>query len=336
MFEQNVPLKSFTTLQVGGPAAWFAQVTSESELIDTVAQAKERQLPIRVIGGGSNVLVPDNGLSGLTIKNAISGWTEEPYDTSVLVTIGAGEVLDRAVAYAVSKEYWGLENLSHIPGSVGATPVQNVGAYGVEIGELITEVRALNTETNTIETLSKDVCQFGYRDSLFKRPVGKKYIITHVTCRLSTIANPMLSYKDLAERFQDSSPTIADVRNAIIEIRSKKFPDWKKVGTAGSFFKNPIVRRVTYEQLRTEYPGLPGFDVTDNDVKIPLGWILEHVCGLRGVEEGNVGTYAGQALVLIAKQGATASEIETFANKIVDTVFDKTGLKIEWEVTQLG
>ena len=336
MFEHNVPLGPLTTLKVGGTAELFANVISEPELIDVVQEAKKQQLPIRVLGGGSNVLVPDNGLSGLTIKNSIAGWHEEPYDTSVLVKMGAGEVFDRAVAYAVSKEYWGIENLSHIPGSVGATPIQNVGAYGVEIGELVEEVRALNTETGEIETLSKEDCQFGYRDSMFKRPAGKKYIVTSVTCKLSTLANPVLSYKDLNDRFEDSSPSIAEVRSAVIDIRARKFPDWKVVGTAGSFFKNPIVRRVTYEKLRTEYPGLPGFDVDDNDVKIPLGWILEHICGLRGVEEGKVGTYEGQALVLVAKAGATAQEIEAFAERIVDTVFERTGIKVEWEVTKLG
>ncbi|MFT5036450.1 MAG: UDP-N-acetylmuramate dehydrogenase [Candidatus Azotimanducaceae bacterium] len=337
MIQEGVQLKDFTTLQVGGPAELFTTVVSEQELLDVVKHAKEQGHTIRVIGEGSNILIPDSGLPGLTIKNAITGWSEMIDGTDVYVTIGSGESFDSAAAYTVSKEYWGLENLSYIPGTAGAAPIQNIGAYGVEIADLITKVQVFNTETEQFEILEKANCRFGYRDSIFKHADGKKYIVTSITCKLSTLHKPVLSYKDLSERFtHDSAPRVADIRNAVIDIRSKKFPDWTVVGTAGSFFKNPVVRRVTYEKLRGEFPGMPGFDVSDNDVKLPLAWVLDKVCGLKGVREGNVGTYQGQALVIVNNGEATAKEISAFAELIVQTVYEKTGIEIEWEVTRMS
>ncbi|MDC1205233.1 UDP-N-acetylmuramate dehydrogenase [Candidatus Pacebacteria bacterium] len=336
MIEEHISLKDFTTLKVGGAAEFFTVAATEAELIEAVQFAKGKGLAVHVIGEGSNILISDQGLPGLTIKNALSGWSERIDESIVYVTMGAGEVFDRAVAYTVSKGYWGLENLSHIPGSVGAAPVQNIGAYGVEIGERISTVKVFNIETEQFETLENETCRFGYRDSLFKHPDGEKYIITAVTCLLRMLPNPTLTYKDLTETFKDNTaPKISEIRDAVISIRSKKFPDWNQVGTAGSFFKNPIVGRTTYEKLRGEFPELPGFDVSDIDVKIPLAWILDHVCGLKGVEQGNVGTYQGQALVIVNNGKATASEVAAFADHIADIVFEKTGIKIEWEVTRM-
>lgn len=336
MFQEHVSLKDKTTLKVGGPAEFFVTVASEAELKDAVAEAKAQQLAITVLGGGSNVLVSDEGVKGLVIKNGITGWEEVRDGDVVSVTVGAGEILDASVEKMVGKGYWGLENLSYIPGSVGATPVQNVGAYGTEVKDVIEHVRVLNTDSMEFEVLDTAACQFGYRDSLFKKEEGKKYIVVAVTYRLSITPKPNVSYRDLAARFgDDETPDIAAIRAAIIEIRGAKFPDWHAVGTAGSFFKNPIIPSEAHMKIKDAYPDMPGFELPDGMVKIPLGWVLEHVCQLRGVMREHVGTYKGQALVLMHDGSATASEVIEFAEFVVSEVKAKTGIEVEWEVTRI-
>lgn len=335
-FQKSVSLKDITTLKVGGTAEFFAVVTSEEELVEAVRYAKEQQMPITVLGGGSNVLIGEDGVRGLVIKNEIKGWSEERVGSEVFLGVGAGEVLDEVVAKTVAKGYWGLENLSHIPGSVGATPVQNVGAYGTEVKDLITTVRVFNSDTEAFEELDTVACQFGYRDSVFKKNEGNKYIVVNVTYKLSTRPQPNVTYKDLNARFgEDSHPDIAAIREAIIEIRAKKFPDWHVVGTAGSFFKNPVISSEHYEELREAYPDMPGYAVSDTQIKVPLGWILDRVCHLRGITKGRVGTYEGQALVLVHDGSAGAQEVIEFAEYVQSVVKEKTGITIEWEVTRL-
>ena len=337
MFQENISLKDKTTLKVGGPAEFFVAVQTEAELIAAVQKSKEQELRISVLGGGSNVLVDDDGVKGLVIKNEISGWEEVIEGTDVLVTVGAGELLDTTVAQAVEKGYWGIENLSHIPGSVGATPVQNVGAYDVEVKDVVTAVRALNTDTMEFETLDNEACRFGYRDSLFKQPEGKKYIVVAVTYKLSTQPQPNIVYKDLKARFGEvAMPDIAAIREAVIEIRGGKFPDWHTVGTAGSFFKNPIIPRELFTSLKETYPEMPGYELPDDRVKVPLGWVLDHVCELRGTTRGHVGSYEGQALVIVHDGHASAHDVTEFAELVRDTVREKTGIEVEWEVTRLG
>ena len=239
---RQVPLAPLTTLQIGGVADYFVAVEDREELSEAVRYAKEKNLPITILGGGSNVLIKDSGLPGLTIHNLISGRREETVGKDVLVTAGAGEDFDALVAWSVTQGYWGLENLSHIPGLVGATPIQNVGAYGTEIKDLVTEVETYNLDTESIQKFTNQECQFAYRHSFFKTPTGKNFVIVSVTYRLSTICSPKLSYPDLERRLKETTePSLEQIRAAIIDIRSQKFPDWKKVGTAGSFFKNPLI-----------------------------------------------------------------------------------------------
>lgn len=336
-WKQQEPLAAHTTFKIGGPAEWFVVVHTEEELRAAVTEAHSRGLEIVVLGGGSNMLVADDGLRGLVIKNEITGISAEEKGGHMLVTAGAGVVFDELVAYTVDHGYWGLENLSHIPGSVGATPVQNVGAYGVEVGMIIESVRAYDMRNDTFVVLSAKDCSFGYRDSIFKHAVGKDFVVVSVTFVLSTVPDPQLGYKDLAARFgEGSSQTQQEIREAVIEIRGAKFPDWHTVGTAGSFFKNPVITAKEYERIHTEYPALPGFPQEDGRVKVPLGWILDKVCGVRGMREGSVGTYAGQALVIVNEGGASAADISAFATKIADIVRERTGVAIEWEVTKVG
>lgn len=332
--KENVTLAPYTTFGIGGPAEHFVAVTSEAELLMVVTEAKGAE--ITVLGGGSNVLVNDTGVKGLVIKNEIKGITSVMQGDQVLVTAGAGEDWDKLVSHTVSEGWWGLENLSAIPGSVGATPIQNVGAYGVEVANFIESVRVFDLTTGTFKELSNDKCSFGYRDSFFKTDLGRKMIVTSVTYRLSLIPVPKLHYKDLASRFGDATNVSqAEIRDAVITIRASKFPDWKKIGTAGSFFKNPIISKDQFDLLITRYPDLPGYPEIDGRIKVSLGWILDNVCGLKGKREGNVGLYEKQALVLVNFGGATAEEIKNFAAKIRDEVLQKTQIEIEMEVREI-
>ncbi len=335
--EKKVPLKNHTTLGVGGEAEFFVTVTCDAELVEAVEFAKEKALPLYILGGGSNALVSDKGLKGLVIKMASKGIKGVEDGAVTLVTAEGGEQLDDVVAFAVEHELYGIENLSHIPGTVGASPVQNVGAYGVEIKDVLFRVRVLNTETGLFEELSNSDCKFSYRDSLFKTTLGKKYIVTQVTFALSRSSVLKLEYKDLAAHFahSHSAPSLHEVRDAVITIRAGKFPDWHEIGTAGSFFKNPTVTNEKYEDLRSEYPELPGYRADDTHTKLSLGWILDKVMQVRGYRERNVATYEKQALVLVAERGATAEEITQFADGIIEKIKNKIGVEVEWEVTKM-
>lgn len=335
--QQNLPLDKYTTLQVGGPAAHGAVVSTEKELDEVVGYAQAQGLPITVLGGGSNVLVSDAGVSGLVLLMRIADPVQQETQLDgQYVTAGAGMDFDALVSWSVSEGLWGLENLSHIPGSVGATPVQNVGAYGVEVSDLIQQVRVYNLHKRTFEVFTAQECRFGYRDSFFKTEEGKAYVIVSVTYRLSREPQPKLAYKDLATRFAESDTSLAQIRQAVIAIRSEKFPDWTKVGTAGSFFKNPIVTTQEYQELVTQYPQLPAYAVGDTHMKIPLAWVLDNILHLKGTGEHKIEQYQGQALVLMHTGGVLAEEIVAHATQVVSAVYEATGIRVQWEVTKIG
>jgi UDP-N-acetylmuramate dehydrogenase len=331
----DVALAPLTTLKVGGKAKYFCACQSVDDVQDAILFAKKNKLPIFVLGGGSNVLIPDTGYQGLVVNIKLFGIQATEVENAVRVTVGAGETLDDFVLYSVQNGWWGLENLSHVPGTIGATPVQNVGAYGREVGEMIESVTVIDIETQECIVLSHADCAFAYRDSLFKSQKGLGYIIVSVTFKLSKVPQPTIAYADLASVFSDVIPSQSAIRNAIISIRSKKFPDWNTVGTAGSFFKNPIVPKEQYEKIKTKYPQLPGYSFRDDTVKISLGWILDKVLSLRGFEHGNVGLYAEQALVLVTKEKATAKEIDLFSQMIIEKVKNEIGITVECEVRKI-
>ena len=335
---ENVSLAPLTTLGVGGEAEFFVGVDTVSKLKCAVLWAKEHDCNITILGGGSNVLIPDKGIPGLVIKNTINEITAEEKKDTVTVVAGAGVVFDELVSHTVQNDWWGLENLSAIPGFVGATPIQNVGAYGVEIKDYVAWVEVLDPQDMSIKKINNNDCRFSYRHSLFKTESGKHYIVTRVAFLLSKTPNPILGYQDLEEWFKEHKavPTIDKVRAAVMRIRSRKFPDWKTVGTAGSFFKNPIVNKIKYEELKEKYPTIPGYETGEGEVKVPLGWVLDRVLNLRGCKEGSVSTYTEQALVLINHGDASAQEIETFAKNIQKKVLEEVGISIEWEVTKLS
>lgn len=332
--QHNIPLAPLTTFGIGGVADYFVVVQNEGELREAVDFAKERSVRVTVLGGGSNMLVSDGGVRGLVIHNQITGCTyTSVLDEVVLATVGAGMMLDACIEAFVTRGLWGLENLSAIPGTIGATPVQNVGAYGVEVRDCIDRVHVFDIETGASKEFSNEECHFAYRDSRFKQSGGERYIVTRVVFRLSNNPMPKLGYKDLQIAFGDTNPTLAEIREAIVRIRAGKFPDWRMLGTAGSFFKNPVIPNIQFETLRTTYPLLPGFPQDDGiHTKIPLGFVLDKILQLRGVTEGTVGTYEGQALVVVNHGNATCAEVDTFARSIEEKVFTATGIHIEREV----
>lgn len=333
----SVSLAPHTTFGIGGAAQYFLEVADSAELQAAYEWAAAHEVPVTILGGGSNVLVADSGVPGLVVCPRFFGQTIEAEDaTSVVVSYGAGEVFDEVVAASVAAGWWGLENLSHIPGTVGATPIQNVGAYGVEVADCIAWVEVWDPKTATGVRLTPAQCAFGYRSSLFKTAAGSRYVIMRVAFRFHTEPTPRLSYGDLHGLADaEAPPSQALIRDTVISIRATKFPDWTQVGTAGSFFKNPIVDAATCSTLRQRYPEVPVFAVGSDRYKIALGWILDRVCGYRGYRVGAVGASAQQALVVVNYGGATATAVHAFATAVATEVYERTGLTLEWEVTQL-
>lgn len=331
--EENISLSEHTTFKIGGNARFFFRAKSVEDLKKALAFAKEEKVPFFILGGGSNLLVSDDGFSGVVIKNEILGTTFEESGGSVLVKVGAGENWDEFVGETVEKGFFGLENLSGIPGTVGAAPVQNIGAYGTEVKDTIVSVEVLDFATGEVETISNAECAFQYRDSFFKTSEGKNFIITSVTFRLKKEAPLNLEYKDLKNYFAGKpTPTLSEVRRAVLEIRSKKFPDLKVFGTAGSFFKNPIISAEKFQELKNKFPELPGFEQPGGLVKISLAWILDHVCQMKGFSKGALALFERQPIVLINSGGAGAQHVDEFAQQVIDSVKEKTGIEVEWEV----
>jgi UDP-N-acetylmuramate dehydrogenase len=330
----NEKLSQYTTLKIGGVADYLAVVKSVEELKAALQFANANTAtPPLILGGGSNVLCNDDGYRGLVIINKILGYeVQAESDDVVTLQVGSGEVFDEVIKRTIKDGYWGLENLSAIPGSVGATPIQNVGAYGVEIANAIEEVSATNIETDESKNFTPEECQFSYRDSFFKTSAGKKWCVTHVSYKLSKKPNPNLSYQDLQPLQEKGDLQQIDIREHVVMVRGGKFPDWQTVGTAGSFFKNPIINQDLFNMLVSKYPDLPSYSVNDELVKVPLGWVLDKICNLKGYQNGPVRLYEKQALVLVAEIGATATQVEEFASFIIDTVREKTSIEIEREV----
>lgn len=331
--EEKVPLSGLSTFKAGGDARYLFRVGSILELQEALAFAKEKSLPLFILGGGSNMLFKEEGFEGVVIKIEIKGIEVKEEGDMAFVRAGAGEVWDPFVHRTIEQGYFGLENLSAIPGLVGAAPVQNIGAYGVEAKDLIFEVEVFDRDTFQTKTLSNAQCAFGYRDSIFKHPEGEGLIVLSVTFKLSKTPLPKLSYKDLSNYFEaKTDPTPLEVRNAVTLIRSKKFPDLTTHGTAGSFFKNVICEASLAEDLKAKYPDLPVYDMPHGEKKLSTAFIMDKICGLKNFREGNVGLYENQTLVVVNYGGATATEINNFIVKVKGIVKEKTGIELEEEV----
>ncbi|NMM49211.1 UDP-N-acetylmuramate dehydrogenase [Marinigracilibium pacificum] len=332
--KQNADLKNYHTFGVPAIAEQLVEVHSIEDIREALKYASEHKLELHVFGGGSNILFRNNP-NGLTIVNKLTGIEViKENNSEVELTVGAGEIWHEFVLSCLEKGYYGIENLSLIPGTVGAAPMQNIGAYGVEIKEVFKYLDAINKETGELERFSNEECHFGYRTSVFKTTQRDKYIIAKVTFKLSKIPNVNISYGAISgtlEKMGIDSPTPQDVSKAVIKIRSSKLPDPKQIGNAGSFFKNPSIEKALYSKLKEEYPEIPGYDQPDNTVKVPAGWLIEQ-CGWKGKKVGNTGSHKDQALVLVNYGNATGDEIFNLSEDILISVKNKFGINLEREV----
>ncbi|MCC6753554.1 MAG: UDP-N-acetylmuramate dehydrogenase [Saprospiraceae bacterium] len=291
-------------------------------------------MPFRILGGGTNILIASN-LQGAVLRMEIDGIEVlEDNAQGVWVRAGAGQVWHGLVEWALERDLGGIENLSLIPGTVGAAPVQNIGAYGVELSEVFAWAEVWDLEMRSIRKVKGEEAGFGYRDSHFKGAWKGRYIITHVVLHLRRNARPNTSYTVVREALEKKGigdPSIRDVSEAIVEIRKTKLPDPSALGNAGSFFKNCSVDARRYSELKLRFPGMPAFQQPDGSFKIPSGWLIES-CGWKGKQQGRVACYAKQALVLVNCGGATGLEILEFAGEVARTVEDTYGLLLEPEV----
>lgn len=329
-------LQPYNTFGIPAKAAAFTKVSSVANLQKVLAQ---KILPPYILGGGSNMLLA-NDMKALVIKNNILGKTivEETTD-EVLLSIGGGENWHSLAQWCVSRNYGGIENLSLIPGTVGAAPIQNIGAYGVELKDVFHSLEAVDLETGEMTTFDKQACQFAYRDSIFKQKLKGKYCITKVVLRLQKTAHQIhLKYgaiKKMLEEKGIQQPNIQDMSEVIIAIRSSKLPDPAILGNSGSFFKNPEIERSQFEELQEAFPTIVFYDLPDGKVKVPAGWLIEQ-CGWKGKRVGETGAYAKQALVLVNYGKATGQEIWQLAMNIVESVKNKFGIELNPEVNVLG
>ncbi len=329
---ENVALAPMTTLGIGGPARFFLNATTEDDVLMGLEFADSRGIDVFILGGGSNLLVADSGIDALVIKNAIGG-IEFKNDAvgNTLVIAGAGLEWDEVVEQSVAKGLAGLECLSGIPGLVGGTPIQNVGAYGQEVSETIISVRCLDRSSGTIVGLANRECGFSYRTSIFNTSHRNRYIVLGVTYALSPGGAPKVVYKDLIEHFRGSAPTIADVRNAVLTIRKSKSMVIDSLDpnsrSAGSFFKNPVVDQGTFEILLARFGSIPSFPFGDK-VKIPAAWLIENSGFGKGYSLGNAGLSANHTLALINRGNATASEVIALKDTIEAAVKDRFGIAL--------
>ena len=332
---RNYSLLTYNTFGIDVCAARFVEYDSVEELRGFLVSDKE-DAPRLHIGGGSNLLFTAD-YPGVILHSAIKGIVvENETDEWVEVRVGAGEVWDDFVAYTVANQWYGAENLSLIPGEVGSSAVQNIGAYGVEAKDLIVRVDTLDAVTGESRQFSNEACEYAYRDSIFKGQLRGKYIVTHVTYRLSKLPVYHLDYGNIRAELerQGCELTLHNLRLVIIGIREAKLPDPKLIGNAGSFFMNPMVSEEKFLALQQEYPDMPHYSMGAGKVKIPAGWMIDR-CGWKGCSLGRAGVHDKQALVLVNRGGATAQEIVRLAEEIVRSVEEKFGITIHPEVNYI-
>lgn len=348
-FLENVPLAPYTTFKIGGPARYFCVVENQQDALTAYEFAIKEKLPVFVLGGGSNLLVSDRGFKGLVVKIANKGIEVISEDAeNVFLKVSSGEIWDEVVNFATKNNWWGIENLSHIPGSTGAIAVQNVGAYGQEASKVIDSVGVFNTETHNILSIKAKDCEFGYRKSIFNSTKKNKYIIFHIIFKLKKHGSPCLNYPDLKKYFEGKNPFLSEIREAVTQIRNKKypFPTQAKNGNAGSFFKNPVLDLTGFETLKQKIQTNFG----DNklieletksffilpQVKVPAAYLID-ICGLKNHHVGGACINPTQPLIILNENGsATAEDVINLAEFVKREVNEKTGIMLSFEPVILG
>jgi UDP-N-acetylmuramate dehydrogenase len=335
---ERVPLAPHTTLGVGGPARWLVEAPDEATARAAHAWARERGVPLRVLGGGSNLVVSDAGVEALVVRVALRGLTTREVGGALELTAAAGEPWDGVVRAAVERGWAGLECLSGIPGLVGATPIQNVGAYGQEVSDTVVAVRALDTTTGEIASIPAAECGFAYRDSVFKRTAPGRWIVLAVTYRLRPAGAPTLTYTDVARQLADRGlpqPTLADVREAVLAIRRAKSmvlddPLDPNRRSCGSFFLNPILEAAEAARVvaRADDPAMPRWPQPDGRVKLSAAWLIERAGFARGARAGVVGLSSHHALAIVAYDGARAADVAGYARRVQERVAQRFGVTL--------
>jgi UDP-N-acetylmuramate dehydrogenase len=345
-FQENIPMAPLTTLGVGGPARYFSEARTAAEVREAVRDAQQRGLALFVLGGGSNLVVSDNGFSGLVLKVEVGGIEERPENDSLILDCGAGVEWDALVAHAVARNCAGIECLSGIPGTVGGTPVQNVGAYGQEVSETIGNVQALDLQSGEIVELCPEACQFAYRTSIFNTVARGRYIILRVSFALRPGGAPTIKYTDLRHVFAKqkiTEPSLQQVRDAVREIRRSKamliVPGDEDCRSAGSFFKNPVVPASDHHRLAAVATErgyeLPSFE-TGEGIKIPAAWLVEHSGFQKGYSRGPVAISRRHALAIVNRGGATAADIIALKDEIQAAVREQWNVELKPEPVFVG
>ena len=331
--EENVSLKKYNTFGIDILTKKFYALSSSEALKDVLIE--NEGIPLRILGGGSNLLFTKN-FQGLTLQIATKGIKIiKKTSKKVLVEVQAGENWHEFVLWSLSNNLGGIENLALIPGSVGAAPIQNIGAYGVELKSVFHSCKAFETSTRKIHNFSNDECQFGYRDSIFKKKLKGKFIIISVCFTLQQFPHSInISYGAIHSQLANKTATIQNIAEAVISIRLSKLPNPKQIGNSGSFFKNPIITLNNYRKLQQLFPKIPQYPNKEGFVKIPAGWIIESL-GFKGMREGDAGVHEKQALVLVNYGTASGNEILELSKKIQKAALDKFGISLETEVNIL-
>jgi UDP-N-acetylmuramate dehydrogenase len=331
--QHQYSLQSLNTFGIKAHAEYFSSFSSKEELIELLGKT---QKPLTILGGGSNILLTKD-ISGTVLKNEISEIeiTHEDND-SLTVKVGGGVVWHDFVMWSIEHNLGGIENLSLIPGSVGAAPMQNIGAYGVEIKSVFEELEAVHIDNKTVKTFSNTDCQFAYRYSIFKGELKGQYIICHVTFKLSKHPQFNTSYGAIEEELKamGASKSLESVSQAVINIRQRKLPNPKDIGNSGSFFKNPTIPKAKFEQLKTQFPNIIGYPNGEQSVKVAAGWLIDHA-GWKGYRKGDAGVHKNQALVLVNYGTALGNEILTLSKDIQKSIQETFGIELEAEVNIL-
>ena len=347
LLQENVPLAPLTTFKVGGPARYFVEAQSIGQVQEAVVFARSRQLELFVLGGGSNLVVADAGWPGLVLKVAISGIEQcSSDDGKTVFDVGGGEPWDKFVAHAVMQHCAGVECLSGIPGSVGGTPVQNVGAYGQEVCETVESVEALDLKDNQVRELCREACGFAYRSSIFNTSERGRFIILRVRYALTAGGEPRISYADLERHFDgwESAPNVAEIREAVRHIRALKgmliVPGDEDCRSAGSFFKNPVLTEAQHEGLEkratTRRLKVPSYPALQTRKKVSAAWLVEHSGFRKGYGSGRVGISHKHALAIVNRGGASAAEVLALKDQIQHRVEEIWGVKLEPEPVMVG
>jgi UDP-N-acetylmuramate dehydrogenase len=334
----NIPLKNYTTMKLGGNARFMTEVHTPDDLADVCRNAHSQKLPLFILGGGSNIIVHDEGFNGLVVRNRISGFSvvsNEPGQT--LVKVGAGEIWDEIVKKTVDMNLSGIEAMSAIPGTAGAAPVQNVGAYGQEIADTLVSLEAYDIIDDRFVILQNADCGFSYRHSIFRGDAAGRYVITNITLRLYKTAPEPPFYKAIQDYFDANNITLYTpqiIRDAVIEIRKNKLPDPEVVPNTGSFFKNAIVEDWQLADLKKEYPEIPTYDMPDGRFKVPTGWLIEQA-GLKGKTLHGMRIHDKNALVLINESAKSYSDLASARDEIIGAVRDQFRITIEQEPLEI-